>query len=143
MLATLRQTIYGRKYHRVLADPDFPINLHINALGRHFDVTAYDISEGGLGFELPPSVSKRVVGSPLALTVSLPEEEAFIVVAKIRHLTESVFGIEFHELERAHRKKIARYVKRVAKEKPTLIVKGYKPTERMDDDSLAKLSEYG
>jgi len=137
VLAALRQTIYGRKHHRVLADPDFPIELHINALGRHFDVLAYDISEGGLGFELPPSVSKRVVGSPLALTVTLPKEESFIVVAKIRHLTETVFGIEFHELEREHRKKISRYVKRVAKENPTLITKGYKPVDRMDNGSLA------
>lgn len=136
MLETIRQAIYGRRHHRVLADPDFPINLQINALGSRFNINAYDISEGGLGFLLPSNVSKRIVNSPMSLTVRLPEEDPFVVIAKIRHLTGEVYGIEFYELERIHRKKIARYVKRVAKSKPELISKGYRPEPKLQSQNV-------
>lgn len=131
MLDILRQMIHGRRHPRVLADPEFPIHLHINALGSQFDVNAYDIAEGGLGFLLPENVSKRIINSPMSLTVTLPKEEPFIVLAKIRHLTGEVYGIEYFELERVHRKKIRRYVNRVAKYNPTLLTKGYQTDDGM------------
>jgi c-di-GMP-binding flagellar brake protein YcgR len=128
MLDKIRQALYGRRHHRVLTDPDFPVELHINALGKRYDIGAYDISEGGLGFELPANISARVINTPLSLTVSLPGEnvDEFIVVAEIRHVTREVYGIEFCDLERTHRRKIAAYVKDVAKRKPKLLMKGVK-----------------
>lgn len=131
MFAKIRQSLYGRRYHRVLADPEFPVQLHINALGRRYDIIAYDISEGGLGFELPPDISARVINTPLSLTVTLPSEDAepFVVIAEIRHVTRAVYGIEFCDLERVHRRKIARYVKDVTKRKPKLVAKGYRPSD--------------
>lgn len=128
MLDKIRQVLYGRRHHRVLTDPDFPVELHINALGKRYDVDAYDISEGGMGFELPANISARVINTPLSLTVSLPGEtvEPFIVVAEIRHVTREVYGIEFCDLERNHKRKIAAYVKDVSMRKPKLLMKGLK-----------------
>lgn len=131
MLDKIRRAFYGRRHHRVLTDPEFPVGLHINALGKRYDIDAYDISEGGLGFELPANISARVINTPLSLTIELPGEgvDAFIVVAEIRHTTRDVYGIEFCGLERAQRRKIAAYVKDVAKRKPTLLKKGVKESK--------------
>ncbi len=75
---------------------------------------ARDISPGGVGVIVSHRFEGCRIHEDVDLLISLPGEPPFLVRGHIRHRTkthEDFFGVEFRQISRVDRQRIAQYMK--------------------------------
>jgi len=103
-----------RRFQRVRPAPSAPIEVQVMG-GAFLEVLhAQDISVGGMAVLVPHGFSDDELSETVQLIISMPAARSFKATARIRHIERTgsggKFGIEFAELDAAHRAHIARYV---------------------------------
>ena len=106
-----------RRHPRVIPMNSDPIEVQV--IGDAFleMVTALDISVGGVGINVAHGFSQREMSEQVQLILTLPGSKPFMAKGIIRHLSvagvSGRFGVEFTELDSAHRGVIENYVGRM------------------------------
>jgi hypothetical protein len=97
-----------RRYPRVRPEPGHPIRVDINGLDFLDIMYASSFSEGGLSVKVNHAFSKCDIDLPVSLILSVPEpvHRDLLLMGKIRHVADDVFGIAFLGLSKSDRKRI-------------------------------------
>jgi hypothetical protein len=101
-----------RQHKRVLPDGDQPVGVDINGENFVEILTAKDISVGGLSISVPHMFQGCDINTPVSVIVTLPApvNKTFQVGGMIKHISNSLYGIEFTGLEDCWRKEIKKYI---------------------------------
>ncbi len=113
-----------RQHIRVTAENiKQPIIVHVNGVNFLEIFHAKDISEGGIGIQVPHMFEGCKLDFTVSLIITLPAplEHEIIVNGRIRHVVENRFGVRFLNLKSEDQSLIHRYVSYRLKEKPFLI----------------------
>jgi len=90
--------------------------VHLVSRGSIDILRARDISTGGVGVRVPHAFCGCDVESDVELVITLPGERPFSARGRVRHRGASdaapFFGVEFTEIDAAHRDRIRHYVER-------------------------------
>ena len=103
----------SRRHTRVSPEAGRPVTVDIN--GQNFvDVLPVrDISESGLGIEVPHGFEGCRINEPVDLIVNLPEPIAssLAVTGKIKHVSDRYFGVVFLAMNPNNRQAARKYVR--------------------------------
>lgn len=101
-----------RRHVRVQSEPGRPVTVDIN--GQNFvDVLpVHDISEGGLSVNVPHGFEGCSLDQPVELVVNLPDPiiSSFTATGKIKHISQTNFGVVFLAVNQQHIQMTRRYV---------------------------------
>lgn len=99
---------------RVQPEPSEPVGVHIVGPNSIDILRARDISESGLGVQVPHRFEGCDIHAEVELVITLPQHKAFVAKGVVRHRTESddspSFGVEFTDISKRHRKLLRSYV---------------------------------
>ncbi len=104
---------YKRKEIRINPAPERPII--VDLIGKDFQgktIYARDISMNGICVVTPSCFRGCDIDEEIEMTIKLPTEEPFRVLAIIRHteLDDSYFGAIFIEIEKEAKAKLEKYI---------------------------------
>jgi hypothetical protein len=101
-----------RKFVRVEPEEGLPIRVDINGDGFIDVVNATDISQNGIGVQIPHQFANCKTQSEVSLIISLPDPVPCSITVNgiIRQVFSKQFGIMFTDLNLADQEKIRRYV---------------------------------
>ncbi len=104
-----------RKSIRVYPEPDNPVEIQIMGEGFLDIFYARNISERGMGIEVPYKFEGCDIDKPIDIIITLPPEICFKARGVIKHsnaelTSRGIFGIELTSFEKGHEKDIKKYV---------------------------------
>jgi hypothetical protein len=111
LAARERQSSSRRAHSRVRPKPDEPVEVQL--IGADFIeiLEVRDISEGGLGLQVPHQFAGSDLAAQVDVIITLPRQRPFSARGVIRHISNgTMFGLEFTELPAAARARIEIYV---------------------------------
>ncbi len=112
--APYQSTAEKRRHPRVIPLASHPVEVQIMGSGFLDILTAEDICVGGMAVHVPHGFSPEELSESVKLIVKVPGAKCFMATGTIRHISGEShggkFGIEFTNLEEAHRAIIERYV---------------------------------
>jgi c-di-GMP-binding flagellar brake protein YcgR len=107
-------TANKRRFQRVIPLAGHPVEIQIMGTSFLEVLTAEDICVGGVAVRVPYGFSPEELSEAVRLIVTVPGAKCFMATGTIRHISgdphAGKFGIEFTNLDEAHRAIIERYV---------------------------------
>lgn len=105
-----------RKKIRVYPDPQNPVEIQIMGDGFLDIFHALNVSENGMGIEVPYKFEGCDIDKPINLIITLPPDKCFKAQGIIKHsnaelTSKGIFGVELTSFEKGHESKIKTYVK--------------------------------
>jgi len=111
-----------RRFTRVKPDKKNPVTVNIN--GKNFlkILYAHNISEGGISVHVPEKFDGCEINKDVSLVISLPPpvKRSFIVSARIIHVEDEKFGVQFLNLKDEYRNNLKQYVSHRIQDKSIL-----------------------
>ena len=109
-VARERPTDSRRAHSRVRPKPEEPIEVQL--IGSDFleILEVRDISEGGLGLQVPHQFAGSDLATQVDVIITLPGQRPFSARGVIRHANGTMFGVEFTDLRAQARSRILTYV---------------------------------
>jgi hypothetical protein len=90
-----------RKHVRVRPARDYDVSVEVVEGAVFSRVEVVDLSLGGLGILIEPTVEAYAIGAALQLRIGTPEAEPVRASAVVRHRARGVCGMEFQRLDEA------------------------------------------
>jgi c-di-GMP-binding flagellar brake protein YcgR len=112
-----------RRHVRVKPERNRPIRIDINGLDFIDVFTATDISESGIGLVVPHRFQDCRIDQEISLVLTFPDPVQATVTtrARIRHVTEKSFGVQFVNLSEGERRTLRRYIAHRLQDEPLLL----------------------
>ena len=104
-----------RKGIRVYPEPENPVEIQIMGDGFLDIFYARNVSEKGIGIEVPYKFEGCDIDKPIDIIITLPPDNCFKARGIIKHsnaeLTmQGIFGVELTSLQKGHERDIKNYV---------------------------------
>jgi hypothetical protein len=104
-----------RKSIRVYPEPENPVEIQIMGDGFLDIFYARNVSEKGIGIEVPYKFEGCDIDKPIDIIITLPPDNCFKARGIIKHsnaeLTmKGIFGVELTSLEKRHERDIKNYI---------------------------------
>lgn len=101
-----------RQFIRVEPEPNAPVRVDINGTDFIETIKAIDISEGGIGIEVPHNFRGCHVDQPASFVIHLPKpiNKFFRVDGMIRHVRHHSFGVHFTNMNDRSRALVRSYI---------------------------------